>query len=134
MAFNFREHSLFRVRKTDGHDTIGVMVTHERESDTVGIKRYIRDSEVQGGSAAAVLEGFSETDLRTDKFTDIQWDWIGKAHDFAKLVQENADMKVPARRIHPDDFDHEVMRLLYKQFAVWFSLGQPEWTDKIFNM
>ena len=29
MAFNFREHSLFRVRKTDGHDTIGVMVAHE---------------------------------------------------------------------------------------------------------
>ena len=61
-----------------------------------------------------MLEGYLESDPHTDQLADIQWDWIGKACDFAKVVQENADMKVPARRLHPDDFDHEVMRKLYK--------------------
>lgn len=85
-------------------------------------------------SDEAVLGGYLESDPVFDMFADIQWDWVGKASAFAKLAKRNADMKIPARRMHPQDFDRKIVAELYKRFTQWYDSGKPPWTDKKFPL
>ncbi len=134
MAFSFKKHSLFRVGKWDRsmYDTTAVMVTYDKTTDRIFIKRYQHSSEMD--SDDAVLGGYLESDPVSDMFVDIQWDWVGKASAFAKLAKRNADMKIPARRMHPEDFDREIVAELYKRFTQWYESGKPAWKDKKFRL
>ena len=134
MAFSFKKHSLFRVGKWDDlyGDTAAVMVSYDKLSDRVFIKRYQHSSDE--GSDEAVLAGYLESDPVSNMFIDIQWDWVGKASAFAELARQKADMKIPERRMHPDDFDREVVAEMYKRFYQWYECGKPAWKDKIFRL
>ena len=108
------------------------MISHDAKSDRVFIKRYQHSSEAD--SAEAVLAGYLEADPICHRFADIQWDWVGKSSAFARLAKQNRDMKIPKRRMHPDDFDHEIIAELYKRFTQWYENGKPAWQDRKFRM
>lgn len=133
MAFSFKRHSLFRVGKWDElADSSAIMVSYDEKSDRVFVKRYQHSSEE--GSDEAVLAGYLESDPITCQFAEIQWDWVGKASALAELAKHKADMMIPERRMHPDDFDREIVAEMYKRFCQWYECGKPAWKDKIFRL
>jgi hypothetical protein len=89
---------------------------------------------VYGVQFQAVLAGYLESDPITYQFAEIQWDWVGKAGALAELARHKADMLIPERRMHPDDFDHGIVAEMYKRFYQWYESGKPAWKDKIFRL